>query len=71
MMRVQVMKVKLMCLEVVTGGYNSDNRHEIVSVEYDHHENKWTYLPDMMDGRYEHGAVSIGNKMFVIGSFLI
>ena len=34
---------------------------------YDHHENKWTNLPGMIKGRYSHGAVSMGNKMFVIG----
>ena len=37
------------------------------SVEaYDHFENKWTNLPDMIHSRCRHGAVSMGNKMFVL-----
>ena len=28
---------------------------------------KWAYLPDMIEERRDHAAVSIGNKMFVIG----
>ena len=51
---------------VVTGGSNSDG--SLRSVEaYDHHKNKWTYLSDMIAKRYDHSAVSMGNKMFVIG----
>ena len=50
---------------VVSGGYN---RGELKSVEaYDHHKNKWSILPDMIDERYKHGVVSMGNKMFVVG----
>ena len=29
-------------------------------------ENKWTYLPDMIEERYFHASVSIGNKLFII-----
>ena len=39
--------------------------------EYDHHENKWTYLPDMIKERCNHAPVSMGNKMFVIGGWNI
>ena len=54
---------------VVTGGCCYGTLH-LKSVEaYDHHENKWTYLPDMIEKRYYHGTVSMGNKMFVIGGF--
>ena len=28
--------------------------------------NNWTYLPDMIEKRFDHAAVSMGNKMFVI-----
>ena len=50
---------------VVSGGYNTS---ELTSVEaYDHHFKNWTTLPDMIESRYDHGAVSMGNKMFVIG----
>ena len=35
--------------------------------KYDHHENKWTSFPDLNYPRFNHGACSVGNKMFVIG----
>ena len=51
---------------VVTGG--TDNRYKLNSVEaYDYYENKLTYLPEMIERRYYHASVSMGNKMFVIG----
>ena len=38
------------------------------SVEaYDHHVDKWTYLPEMIEEIFNHAAVSMGNKLFVIG----
>ena len=46
------------------GGYNHA-RLKLIEA-YDHHETKWTHLPDMISGRYRHGAVSMGNKLFVI-----
>ena len=40
----------------------------ISSVEaFDHHENKWTSFPSLLSRRESHTAVSICNKMFVIG----
>ena len=51
---------------VVTGGVY--NWNELKSVEaYDYYENKWTYLPDMIEERFYHAAASMGNKQFVIG----
>ena len=51
---------------VVSGGMS--DFEDIKSVEaYDYYENKWTYLPDMIEGRCVHASVSMGNKMFVIG----
>ena len=50
---------------VVTGGF-----HELPekSVEaYDHHEKKWSYFPEMVNRKFGHKAVSVGNKLFVIG----
>ena len=56
---------------VVSGGLNAvgvNNDAELSSVEaHDHVQNKWSNLPEMINGRYIHGAVSRGNKMFVIG----
>ena len=47
----------------MSGGY-----YKGTSVEtYDYYENKWTYLPDMIESRCDHASVSMGNKMFVIG----
>ena len=40
------------------------------SVEaYDYYENKWTYLPNMIEERYDHASVSISSKLFVIGGY--
>ena len=49
---------------VVTGGSVGTEG----SVEaYDHHLNKWTYMPDLMEEKYCHGSVAMGNKFYVIG----
>ena len=58
---------------IVSGGRTVDAmQSKTRTVEsYDYYENKWTYLSDMTVARYKHGAVSMGNKMFVIGGFLI
>ena len=52
----------------MTGGYDGVNRVKLSSVEaYDYYENKWDFLPCMINKRCLHGAVSMGNKLFVIG----
>ena len=51
---------------VLTGGY--DGIVGLSSVEaYDYYENKWDFLPRMIYRRYQHGAVCMGNKLYVIG----
>ena len=56
---------------VVTWGFSAAKNCQLKSVEaYDYHENKWTYLPDIIKERYCHASVSMGNKMFVIGGKL-
>ena len=51
---------------VVTGG--EYNWTQLTSVEtYDYYEDKWTCLPDLLEGRCNHAVVSMVNKMFVIG----
>ena len=53
---------------VVSGGIRKigGNFEPVKSVEaYGHHQNKWTCLPDMIEGRVCHSLVSIGNKLFV------
>ena len=53
---------------VVTGGIDGYNAEDKKSVEeYDHHRNKWTYLPDMIKRRSSHSACSMGNKLYIIG----
>ena len=55
------MKAKLLCL----GGWNNGS---LKSVEaYDYYENKWAYLPGMIEKRDNHASVSTSNKLFVIG----
>ena len=52
---------------LVTGGQDI-NTETLNSVEgYDYYENKWTNLPNMLEERNDHAAVSMGNKLFVIG----
>ena len=54
---------------VVFGGYDIyGDLKGVRSVEsYDHHENKWTFLPEMIYASYFHEVFSMGNKMLVIG----
>ena len=53
---------------ILTGGYDGDNDLVLSSVEaYDCYENKWDFLPSMINKRCLHGAVCMGNKLFVIG----
>ena len=54
--------------EKLYGGTSDYNRYEALkSVEsYDHHENKWTFLSNLITERYNHSSLSMGNKMFVI-----
>ena len=50
---------------VVSGGEG------LKSVEaFDHHENKWICLPDMLEIRKDHGIVSFTNKLFAIAGSL-
>ena len=55
--------------KIVISGSNT-YYDSLKSVEaYDHHENKWTYLSDMIKKRYDHSSVTIGKKLFVIGGY--
>ena len=50
---------------VVSGG--EQDWGILKSVEaYDYYEDKWTFYASMIERRYGHSAVSLGNKMFVI-----
>ena len=52
---------------VVSGGECGFSQSSKTVESYDYYEDCWTYLPDMIESRCDHGAVSIDNKMFVIG----
>ena len=53
---------------VESGGWSS--KLLLKSVEtFDYYENKWIYLPDMIEKRNDHASVTIGNKLFVIGGY--
>ena len=59
---------------IVSGGFSGTkfrgDSKTINSVEaYDHYENKWTCLPDMIEWRANHSCVSIGNKLFVTAGY--
>ena len=49
---------------VVTCGYNGTSYNSVEA--NDHHENKWTYLPGMIQRRLHHSSVSLGNKLRLI-----
>ena len=51
---------------VATGGFRFSGRTKSAE-SYDHHENKWSHLPDMIGWRDDHSSFSMGNKFFVIG----
>ena len=52
--------------KIVTLGGCEGNYLKVVEA-YDYHENKWTFLPDMIYARCLFGAVGMGNKLFAIG----
>ena len=51
---------------VVSGGVYKNRASKIVEA-YDYYENKWKFLPDMLQGRSSHSTIGFGNKLFVIG----
>ena len=54
---------------VVCGGYGNNNIHiEINSVEaYDHVDDSWSSMPNMIETRCLHKSVAIRNKLFIVG----
>ena len=49
---------------VISGGWNDNEGLKSVEI-YDRYENKWTHLPDMLEGGDNYSSTSMGNKMFV------
>ena len=57
---------------VETYSLKSDNwktKTQLLYMWYYHHKDKWDFLPDMLFERSDHSAVSMGDKMFIIGGF--
>ena len=55
---------------VVSGGYNTTHGVQglMDTVEaYDYFSDEWSYMPDMIERRFDHESVAIGNKLFVLG----
>ena len=50
---------------VVTGGIRGTSNSV---VQYDHHLNLWSLMPDLNDEKWYHGSVAMGDKLYVIGS---
>ena len=56
---------------VVSGGLN--NNDEILNTveAYDHVDNSWTNMPNMIEERYCHKSVAIKNKLFIVGGVFV
>ena len=53
---------------VVSGGHlHNEGRLNIVEA-YDHIDDSWKYMPNMLERRNCHKSIAIKNKLFVIGS---
>ena len=52
---------------VAYGGHFEERKLKPVET-YDHHENKWSHLPDILEKRSGHFSVSLGNKLFVLSN---
>ena len=55
---------------VVSGGHNN-NFVRLNTVEaYDHIDNSWTNMPNMIKRRCSHKTVAIKNKLFIVGGLV-
>ena len=55
---------------VVTGGFNR-NIGRLNTVEaYDHIDNSWSKMPNMVESRADHKSVTIKNKLYLVRSLL-
>ena len=54
---------------VVTGGFNNNNG-DLNTVEvYDHIDDSWTNMPNMVETRSDYKTVAIKNKLFIVGVY--
>ena len=54
---------------VVSGGYNDDHTR-LNSVEaYDHVDDSWSCIPNMIETRFVHKSVAIRNKLYIVGGW--
>ena len=52
---------------VASGGYNGEEYTNTVEA-YDYVADMWSYMPNMIERRWNHSSVAIKNKLFVITS---
>ena len=50
---------------VVCGGYDNPRVNTVEA--YDHVADRWSYMPNMIEGRFYHKSVAVKNKLFVVG----
>ena len=55
---------------VVSGGYNNNDRDLNTVEAYDHIDNSWKNMPNMIEERQGHKSVAIKNKFFIISGLL-
>ena len=53
---------------VVSGGHNNNDWNLNTVEAYDHIDNLWTYMPNMIKRRSYHKSVAIKNKLFIVDS---
>jgi len=52
---------------VVSAGFNHGNLNSVEA--YDHVADMWSYMPNMIEGRYDHISVAVKNKLFIFGGY--
>ena len=55
---------------VVSGGYNYIDGNLNTVEAYDHIDDSWTKMPNMIERRSSHKSVAIKTRLFVVGSFI-
>ena len=55
---------------VVSGGFSDWDVEDVEGIKtveaYDHVANAWTYMPDLVQGRYKHRSCAVKNKLYII-----
>ena len=54
---------------VVSGGCNNPEGSLSTVEAYDHVADSWSFMPNMIQARFEHKSVAVKNKLFVVGGW--